>query len=113
NYLTKLMKNADTYENESAQRELMDFPGKFPLQKERIVALIAAHKNEVKLSGGGVDSPEELQRLVTRAGVLDFRIAVMTSEIGADLQEARTSLEKRGPETQVRANGTLARWFAI
>jgi protein-export membrane protein SecD/preprotein translocase SecF subunit len=113
NYLTNLMKAADSYENKDAQTDLAALPDKYPLQKDQILAVVAAHKAELRLGGGGVDSPEELQRLVTKAGVLDFRIAVLPGELGADQQAAFESLKQRGPEQQVRANGTTARWFEI
>ncbi len=59
------------------QNSLAELPAKYPAAESPDRKTdVAAHKKVMELSGGGVDDPVELQRLVTAAGVLDFRIAV-------------------------------------
>jgi SecD/SecF fusion protein len=112
--LKRLIQAADNTKNEAAQRELAALPANFPRQRPLIEQLIAAHKRVMALSGGGVDDPAELQRLVTAAGVLDFRIAVVPGELSKDEDEAAIqSLEKNGPDRAVTVGGARARWFEI
>ncbi len=79
-----------------------------------IEAVITAHQELMKISQGRLDDPDDLERLVTSAGVLDFRIAVEASEISAtDKTAALDSLRSFGPDRIVEANGSHARWFPI
>jgi SecD/SecF fusion protein len=58
-----------------------------------------------------LDDPEDLKRLLKGAGVLDFRIAVTTSNsMGVSVDELRTQLSEGGP---LAAESAVARWFRI
>src|SRR5262249_49826281 len=78
---------------------------------------IQAYQRFAALSGGGVNDPAELQRLVTKTGVLDFRIAVGPSEIGGynspQYLDVQQSLLQKGSEIAVTVNGSPAKWFEI
>ena len=109
--LTNLIQAAASAKDPQAQKDLAALPERYPLERQEILALIAARQAEIAPNDG--DSPEEIQRLVTSNGILDFRIAVLPGEVGTDLPEVRRSLVTRGPEAPVTVNGTTARWFAI
>jgi len=115
--LRRVMDAADDEGNKTAQADLETFPKKYPLQQALIEKYIAAHRNLMRLSGGGIDDPAELQRLITKAGVLDFRITVQPGELGgtsgSDYQNALHSLAEHGPDQAVTVGGIHARWFEV
>ncbi len=112
NSLKLLMDSADDSKNTNAQKDLADFPAKYPLQSKQIQAYINAHRALMTLSGGGIDDPAELQRLITKAGVLDFRITVTANELGGELsseyQSALHSLSEKGPDQPISVGGVRA-----
>jgi SecD/SecF fusion protein len=110
-YLANLITAADSEKDPTARKDLAALPQRYPLQQSEILAFIAACKADSAQNAGL--SPEDIQRLVTARGILDFRIAVLPGEAAADLPDAERTLRERGPETPVRANGTQARWFAL
>src|SRR5947208_2933684 len=81
----RLVLNADDPEKNDARKERDELTTKYPLQKDAIAAYIAAHEELMLRNGGGVSDAAELKRLVTKAGVLDFRIAVQP--IGAEISD--------------------------
>jgi len=58
----------------------------------------------------GLDDPAELQRLLSGAGVLEFRITVDPGSIGGQEQQLREELRRRGPGA---ASTDRYRWFEI
>ncbi len=59
----------------------------------------------------GFDDPEDLMRLLRGAGVLEFYIAVRsTNPLGVNPDEMRTQLAERGPGG---TDSTVAKWFPI
>ena len=116
--LKRVMDAADDEGNKTAQGDLEAFPKKYPLQQKLIENYIAAHKNLMRLSGGGIDDPAELQRLITKAGVLDFPDHGESDRIGGGLrarnyQNALHSLAEHGPDQSITVGGIHARWFQI
>ncbi len=112
--LRKLVTEADDPDDDTALQTLQAYPDRYPLQKSQIQAYLKAHADLIALSGGGVNDTAELKRLVTKAGVLDFRIAVLPNEIGQDqLAEAIRILTQKGPDEQVDVGGIKAKWFQI
>ncbi len=95
-------------------REQLDkLPAEYPIQTKEITRVIKAHDALAEL-GGSANDATELQRLVTAAGVLDFRITVRPSDLSASArQEALDSLQSKGPQTPVTPNGIKAQWFQI
>jgi SecD/SecF fusion protein len=58
-----------------------------------------------------LDDPEDLKRLLRGAGVLDFRIAVTTSNsMGVSVDELRKQLAEGGP---LAAESPVSRWFRL
>ncbi len=59
----------------------------------------------------GFDDPEDLMRLLRGAGVLEFHIAVRSSDPqGVNPDDLRAQLRDRGPD---HTDSTVARWFRI
>jgi SecD/SecF fusion protein len=114
NALKTLLIAADDQKNAAAQTQLATFPSKYPSQKPAIERVITAHKNLIARSGGGVEDPADLQRMITSAGVLDFRITVDPSDLpGEAYTAAMQRLERDGPQVSETAGGLKARWFEI
>ena len=108
------VRESDDPDNTAARDSLPKYGERYPLQKKQIDAYLEAHKKVVELSGGGVTDTAELKRLVTKSGVLDFRIAVTRGEISSDeYAEAVRSLDQKGLEQQVEVKGIKTRWFLI
>ncbi len=66
--------------------------------------------NEYQQRQRGLDDPAELQRLLSGAGVLEFRITVDPGSIGSVEQQMREELRRRGPAA---ASSDRYRWYEI
>ncbi len=111
--LLNLLNAANDPKNTVAKTELAALPSKYPTQAAQISRVINAHAALAELGGGSNDATE-LQRLVTAAGVLDFRITVAPKDLSPQaLQDAMDSLQAKGPQAPIAVNGTKAQWFQI
>lgn len=67
--------------------------------------------DEFQAQRTGFDDPEDLKRLLRGAGVLEFRISVMSNKPqGINIEDFRTQLQEVGPEN---VDSSLAKWFEI
>ncbi len=110
--LQSLLVATENENNKPAAEELAKFPQQYASQRALIERVIEAHKNFRKTAGFGLDDPADLQRMVTAAGVLDFRIAVTEKDLGGYSEAyvaALQSLEANGPR---RAIQNMA-WFEV
>ena len=98
---------------------LADLRERYPTRGKEIDAVVASHKSWLDVRQH-LDDPEDLKRLIAKAGQLEFRIAVTvprSKEIQLPLtQEAYTNyvevLRKEGPDGAASRNDPL-RWFPI
>ncbi|MCL2646918.1 MAG: protein translocase subunit SecD [Phycisphaerales bacterium] len=114
---------ADSEGNTTARDNLKSIAKEAGAQKPLVERLIAAHQKLIELSGGGVDDPNDLKRMVTTTGVLDFRIAVTQlsgEDAPADLRRnsddfntAVQSLKLNGPTKSIPLLGTTVRWMGV
>jgi SecD/SecF fusion protein len=82
----------------------------FPAASKEIDAAVTAYDAYAGLRTV-LDDPDDLKRLLKGAGVLDFRIAVTTSNsMGVNVDELRTQLAEGGA---LAAESPVARWFRI
>jgi len=90
--------------------EKPEYAGKKPLLEK----LQAAYNVLQQHKGGGLDDPEELERLVSSSGVLDFRIAVERTDpaMAPIVVQAHTDLEAHGPSKAI-TNAKNVRWYEI
>ncbi|MCA9292355.1 MAG: protein translocase subunit SecD [Phycisphaerales bacterium] len=82
--------------------------GALPGGAETLDSILKAH-DAYAARARGLDDPNDLQRLLRGAGVLEFRIAVRPGAM-SDEENLRTQLKQRGPEG-VESNS--AKWFPI
>ncbi|MDZ4755342.1 MAG: protein translocase subunit SecD [Phycisphaerae bacterium] len=82
-----------------------EFPHLLPLVDD------LAEKHDAYMSQRtGFDDPEDLIRLLSGAGVLEFHIAVQASSPEVDVAALREQLGKRGPQN---TDSATARWFQL
>jgi SecD/SecF fusion protein len=112
--LLNLLNAANNPKNTAARDDLAKMPGDYPAQSKEIARVIKAHADLEEL-GGASDDASDLQRLVTAAGVLDFRITVDPEKdlSPQQIQEAIDTLQSKGPQTAITPNGIQAQWFQI
>ncbi|MCA9285690.1 MAG: protein translocase subunit SecD [Phycisphaerales bacterium] len=90
--------------------ELTAIRSEFPHLAEAINNVVAAH-DAYTSKRKGLDDPEDLMRLLRGAGVLEFRIAVQSSNpTGVNPAQMRDQIARLGPEN---TDSPSARWFKI
>ncbi|HEX8325304.1 MAG TPA: protein translocase subunit SecD, partial [Tepidisphaeraceae bacterium] len=89
-------------------KQLKDKAADFPSRQSAIDAFAGSFDEVAKL-GGGLDSAEELKRLLRGSGVLSFHI--LANDIDpATQQQWITRLQQNGPRPQP---GDIMRWFEV
>ncbi|HOD80017.1 MAG: bifunctional preprotein translocase subunit SecD/SecF [Planctomycetes bacterium ADurb.Bin126] len=102
---------------ESGLRRLID---EHPHRKEQIQETVDRYRQWID-ARQGLDDPADLKRLIAKAGVLEFRIAPMSTKDGAGtepevsrdtVQRYKRALYEEGPEALQRRNEPFL-WFPI
>lgn len=102
---TAVQKQADT-----RRQQLEQLIAQHPRLKDKIEAVVARHQAWSQFKGV-LDGPEELQRLLRGAGVLEFRILTEnTPDNAAKIAYYRDQLAKQGPRP---SKGDTDGWFRI
>jgi SecD/SecF fusion protein len=90
--------------------ELGAIRSQFPHLAGRLDGIVAAY-DAYAAQRKGFDDPEDLMRLMRGAGVLEFHIAVRSSEpLGVSPEDMREQLRERGPR---ETDSTVAAWLPI
>jgi SecD/SecF fusion protein len=112
--LLNLLNATNNPKNTAAKDDLAKMPTDYPTQAKEIARVIKAHADLEEL-GGASDDASDLQRLVTAAGVLDFRITVDPQKdlSPQQIQDAIDTLQAKGPQTAITSNGIQGQWFQI
>ena len=112
--LLNLLNATNNPKNTEAKDDLAKMPANYPTQAKEISRVIKAHADLEEL-GGATDDASDLQRLVTAAGVLDFRITVDPQKDlnPQQIQDAIDTLQAKGPQTAITSNGIQGQWFQI
>jgi SecD/SecF fusion protein len=94
-------------------KSIIDLP-QYASKKPLIESLKIANDVLAEHKGGGLDDPDELERLVRSSGVLDFRIALerTDSTMLPIIVQAHTDLATKGPYKAVTGASNV-RWFEI
>ncbi len=107
-HLANLLSSTYGRKNPQAQAALSDLI-KRHVDREKLILQIQTAYQQVRLHSAGLDSPQELERMLRGAGVLDFRITVNPQNAGA--QRALAQLATKGPHNGYTPAGTA--WFEV
>ena len=90
--------------------QLGELSKEFPHLGTKLEALVETF-NDYETVRSGLDDPEDLKRLLSGAGVLEYRIAVTTNDPqGVNPDDMRAQLIERGARN---TDSNVAAWFAI
>ncbi len=113
----ELQRRRETY-----QRRLDTLREEFPSRLEEIDRIVELHKTWAEMRTG-LDDPADLQRLIAKAGVLEFRIAPANPRLSPqgspvkreDLNRYEAMLEQEGPDVtrEMKARGEPFVWYPI
>ena len=107
-HLANLLSSTYGKKNPQAQAALADLIKRHP-DRQKLIEQIQAAYGLVQQHSAGLDSPQELERMLRGAGVLDFRITVNPQNAGA--QRALAQLATKGPHNGYAPAGTA--WFEV
>lgn len=107
-HLANLLSSTYGKKNPQAQAALTDLIKRHS-DRQKLIDQIQAAYAQVQQHSAGLDSPQELERMLRGAGVLDFRITVNPQNAGA--QRALAQLATKGPHNGYTPAGTA--WFQV
>ena len=90
--------------------QIAELRSEFPHLSGKLDAMLASFADYAKIRTG-LDDPEDLKRLLSGAGVLEFRIAVSSADPqGVNPVEMREQLAERGPRN---TDSPVAGWYPL
>jgi SecD/SecF fusion protein len=107
-HLANLLSSTYGKKNPQAQAALADLIQRHS-DRAKLIQQIQAAYAQMRQHSAGLDSPQELERMLRGAGVLDFRITVGPQN--ADARRALAQLGTKGPHNGYTPAGTA--WFEV
>ena len=109
--------NRETLDRRRVQykKQLEQFEKQYTDERAKQIALAAANYERWAESRRGLDDPADLQRIIAKAGVLEFRIAPTTTGgvlTAAEVDQYKQALAESGPEAMRKQSDRFA-WMPI